>query len=327
MTPSAHCARLAMVFPGQGSQSVGMLADLATAFPLVEQTFAEASAVLGYDLWERVQRGPAELLNQTACTQPAMLTAGVATWRCWQSRTDLAPALMAGHSLGEYTALVCAGALGFSDAVRLVAKRGQYMQDAVPEGSGAMAAILGLDDEQIIAICERAAQGQVVSAVNFNSLGQVVIAGHSAAVQRAVELAKQAGAKRALPLPVSVPSHCSLMQPAAESFAGDIGAVAVQTPAVPVLHNVDVKTHESAQNIRDALVRQLYNPVRWVDTVRAMHSRGVTTVLEMGPGKVLAGLNKRIEKSMTAIAVQNPGDLDQALASCHSETGSQHGGD
>jgi [acyl-carrier-protein] S-malonyltransferase len=316
MNRSTQSAHLAMVFPGQGSQSVGMLAELAAAFPAVEKTFAEASEVLDYDLWQRVQQGPAELLNQTACTQPAMLTAGVATWRCWQSRSELVPALMAGHSLGEYTALVCAGALEFADAVRLVAKRGQYMQGAVPEGSGAMAAILGLEDDQIIAICERAAAGDVVSAVNFNSPGQVVIAGHTAAVQRAMELAKQTGAKRALPLPVSVPSHCALMRPAAERFADDIAAVVIQAPLVPVLHNVDVEAHQSAEAIRDALVRQLYSPVRWVETVRTMHASGVTTVLEMGPGKVLAGLNKRIEKSMAAIPMQNPGDLEQALAAC-----------
>jgi [acyl-carrier-protein] S-malonyltransferase len=316
MTVPKHSARLAMVFPGQGSQSVGMLAELAATFPVVRQTFSEASAVLGYDLWERVQQGPAELLNQTACTQPAMLTAGVATWRCWHSRSELAPALMAGHSLGEYSALVCAGALDFAAAVHLVAKRGAYMQDAVPEGSGAMAAILGLDDDQIIAICERAAAGDVVSAVNFNSPGQVVIAGDAGAVQRAVELARQAGAKRALPLPVSVPSHCALMRPAADRFAQDIASVAIQTPRIPVLHNVDVAAHQNPEAIRDALVRQLYNPVRWVETVRAMHASGTTTVLEMGPGKVLAGLNKRIEKSMAAIPVQNPGDLEQAMTAC-----------
>jgi len=304
-----------------------MLGELAAAFPMVEQTFAEASAALGYDLWERVQRGPAELLNQTACTQPAMLSAGVATWRCWQSRSDALPALMAGHSLGEYTALVCAGAVEFSDAIRLVAKRGQYMQDAVPEGSGAMAAILGLDDAQVTALCAQAAQDEVVSAVNFNAPGQVVIAGHSAAVQRAMELAKQAGAKRALPLPVSVPSHCSLMKAAAERFAEDIAAVTIQAPAVRVLHNVDVSSHQDAAAIRDALVRQLYSPVRWVETIRALHSSGVSTVLEMGPGKVLAGLNKRIEKTMAAIPVQTPVDLDQALASCSGQHDAPHKGE
>lgn len=327
MTPSWQCEQLAMVFPGQGSQSVGMLAELAAAFPVVEATFAEASAVLGYDLWERVQQGPAELLNQTACTQPAMLSAGVASWRCWQKQSDGTPALMAGHSLGEYTALVCAGALDFAEAVRLVAKRGQYMQDAVPEGSGAMAAVLGLEDEQLIAVCAQAAQGEVVSAVNFNSPGQVVIAGHSTAVQRAMDLARQAGAKRALPLPVSVPSHCSLMQPAAELFADDIATVDIQAPAIEVLHNVDVEAHQSAQAIREALVRQLYNPVRWVETVRAMHARGITTLLEMGPGKVLAGLGKRTEKSMTTIPVQNPGDLAKALEYCQSTPDTQHQGE
>jgi len=304
-----------------------MLSELAAAFPVVEQTFAEASAALGYDLWQRVQQGPAELLNQTACTQPAMLSAGVATWRCWQSRSDAVPALRAGHSLGEYSALVCAGALEFADAVRLVAKRGQYMQDAVPEGTGAMAAILGLDDEQVTALCAQATQGEVVSAVNFNAPGQVVIAGHTAAVQRAMELAKQAGAKRALPLPVSVPSHCSLMQAAAERFADDIACVDIRAPAVRVLHNVDVNSHQSAASIRDALVRQLYSPVRWVETIRALHSSGVATLLEMGPGKVLAGLNKRIEKSMTAIAVQSPADLDQALTSCPDPSDAQHEGE
>jgi len=327
MSHTTRSAQLAMVFPGQGSQSVGMLAELAAAFPAVEQTFAEASGALGYDLWARVQQGPADLLNQTACTQPAMLTAGVATWRCWQSRSDLVPALMAGHSLGEYTALVCAGALDFADAVGLVAKRGRYMQDAVPQGVGAMAAILGLDDDQVMSICETAAQDQVVSAVNFNSPGQVVIAGHATAVQRAMQLAKQAGAKRVLLLPVSVPSHCSLMKPAADTFAGDIASVAIRTPAVPVLHNADVGIHDNAQAIGDALVRQLYKPVRWVETIRAMHASGVTTVLEMGPGKVLAGLNKRIEKSMAAIAVQNPDDLEQALASCRSQPDVQHLGE
>ncbi len=305
-----------MVFPGQGSQSVGMLAELAAAFPEVEQAFAEASAVLDYDLWERVQNGPEQLLNQTACTQPAMLSAGVATWRCWQRRSELLPAMLAGHSLGEYTALVCSGALDFADAVGLVAKRGQYMQGAVPESSGAMAAILGLDDAQVTSLCERAAEGEVVSAVNFNSPGQVVIAGHAAAVQRAIELAKQAGAKRALPLPVSVPSHCSLMQPAAEAFSADIAAVSIQAPVIPVLHNVDVSPHQGAEAIRDALIQQLYKPVRWVETIRAVHASGVTTVVEMGPGKVLAGLNRRIEKSMAAIPVQNPDDLEKALASC-----------
>jgi [acyl-carrier-protein] S-malonyltransferase len=243
-----------------------------------------------------------------------MLTAGVATWRCWRETTERLPALMAGHSLGEYTALVCAGAMEFGDALRLVEKRADNMQNAVPEGSGAMAAILGLDDDQVTAICEQAAQGEVVSAVNFNSPGQVVIAGNTAAVDRAMALAKQAGAKRALLLPVSVPSHCSLMQPAAKAFARDLEAVSIATPAVQVLHNVDVASHQEPDAIREALAAQLFKPVRWVETVRAMGNAGVDTVLEMGPGKVLAGLNKRIEKAMQAIAVQTAEDIEKAVA-------------
>ena len=317
MTHSNQCATLAMVFPGQGSQSVGMLAELAAACPLVEETFAEASGVLGYDLWERTQIGPADLLNQTSCTQPAMLTAGVASWRCWQKQTDRLPAMMAGHSLGEYTALVCAGAIEFADAVALVEKRGEAMQNAVPEGSGAMAAILGLDDDQVLSVCEQAGQGEVVSAVNFNSPGQVVIAGNAAAVERAMDLAKQTGARRALLLPVSVPSHCSLMQPTAQAFGKDLAAVLIRAPAVPVLHNADVAIHDQPDAIRDALAAQLCNPVRWVETVRAMHAAGITTILEMGPGKILAGLNKRIDKSMQGIPVQTVADIEKALAALH----------
>ena len=314
MNDTAKTSAFAMVFPGQGSQSVGMLAQLAAAFPEVEATFAEASDVLGYDLWQRVSDGPVELLNQTSCTQPALLASGVATWRCWQARSQQVPAMMAGHSLGEYTALVCADAIAFKDAVVLVEKRGRHMQSAVPEGTGAMAAILGLDDAQVVEVCEQAAQGEVVSAVNFNSPGQVVIAGNAAAVERAMQLAKQAGAKRALPLPVSVPSHCSLMQPAAEAFAADLAAVEIRSPAIPVLHNVDVEVHTEPDAIRAALSGQLYNPVRWVDTIRAMRAAGIDTVFEMGPGKVLAGLNKRIDKSMPGIAVQTAEDLDKVLA-------------
>lgn len=307
-------ANFAMVFPGQGSQSVGMLAALADDFPVVTETFSMASAVLGYNLWERVQQGPAELLNQTACTQPAMLAAGVASWRCWQARTDQLPSMMAGHSLGEYTALVCADALDFEDAVGLVEKRGQYMQNAVPDGQGAMAAILGLEDDRVHQLCIEAAEGEVVSAVNFNSPGQVVIAGQSAAVERAMMLAKAAGAKRALALPVSVPSHCSLMKPAAELFVQDLAGVAVKVPSVPVLHNVDASSKNTAADIRAALAAQLYQPVRWVEIIRAMKTAGISSVLEMGPGKVLAGLNKRIEKSMPGIAVQTTADLDKALS-------------
>ncbi len=314
MNKSDSYSDFAIVFPGQGSQSVGMLSALATDFPVVTETFAMASAVLGYDLWERVQQGPAELLNQTACTQPAMLAAGVASWRCWQTRTDQLPAVMAGHSLGEYTALVCADALGFEDAIGLVEKRGQYMQNAVPDGQGAMAAILGLDDDSVQQLCIEAAEGEVVSAVNFNSPGQVVIAGHSTAVERAMKLAKAAGAKRALALPVSVPSHCSLMKPAAELFAQDLKKVMLKVPSITVLHNVDASNKNTADDIRTALAAQLYQPVRWVEIIRAMKTVGMPKVLEMGPGKVLAGLNKRIEKSMPGIAVQTADDLDKALS-------------
>jgi len=303
-----------MVFPGQGSQSVGMLAPLAQAFPVVAETFAQASEALGYDLWARVQQGPAELLNQTACTQPAMLTAGVATWRCWQQKTDNTPAMMAGHSLGEYTALVCTGALRFEDAVRLVEKRGTLMQNAVPSGAGAMAAILGLDDEQVVTVCAQAAEGRVVSAANFNSPGQVVIAGHAEAVERAMGLAKAAGAKRALPLPVSVPSHCALMKPAADAFAAELASTQIHLPSIAVIHNVDVSVKDNVDAIREALAAQLYQPVRWVETIRAMHAAGIARVFEMGPGKVLAGLNKRIEKTMPGIAIQTVEDLDKALA-------------
>lgn len=314
MSGSSQRDNFAMVFPGQGSQSVGMLAELAKAFPLVEETFSQASAVLGYDLWERAQNGPAELLNQTSCTQPAMLAAGVAAWRCWGNQTDRLPAMMAGHSLGEYTALVCAGAIEFADAVALVEKRAEAMQSAVPEGHGAMAAILGLDDDQVKSVCEQAAQDEVVSAVNFNSPGQVVIAGNAAAVGRAMDLAKQEGARRALLLPVSVPSHCSLMQPAAQTFAEDLAAISIRAPAIQVLHNVDVASHDQPDVIRGALAAQLFKPVRWVETVRAMQGAGLSCILEMGPGKVLAGLTKRIDKSMQGIPVQSAEDIESALA-------------
>lgn len=310
------CTNVALVFPGQGSQSVGMLAELATAFPVVGETFSEASSVLGYDLWDRIQNGPAELLNQTSCTQPAMLSAGVATWRCWQRLSNRFPAIMAGHSLGEYTALVCAGAIDFRDAVGLVAKRGECMQNAVPAGVGAMAAILGLTDEQVQSVCEQAAGDEVVSAVNYNSPGQVVIAGNAAAVERAMELAKQAGAKRALPLPVSVPSHCSLMQPAADCLLPHLKAITIRPPEVKILHNVDVASHQDPGAIRSALAAQLYRPVRWVETIQAMHAGGISDVIEMGPGKVLVGLNKRIEKTMATVAVQTAADLEKAMECC-----------
>ena len=305
--------QFAFVFPGQGSQTVGMLADLATAYPLVEETFREASAALGYDLWQLVSQGPAEELNKTWQTQPALLAASVAIYRVWQQQGGAQPSLMAGHSLGEYSALVCAGVLDFADAIKLVELRGKLMQEAVPEGTGAMQAIIGLDDASIRKACEESAQGQVVSPVNFNSPGQVVIAGNKEAVERAGAACKAAGAKRALPLPVSVPSHCALMKPAAEKLAVALESITFNTPAVPVINNVDVKAETDADAIRHALVRQLYSPVRWTESVEAMAAQGVTQLLEMGPGKVLTGLTKRIVDSLTAAAVSDSASLSTAL--------------
>jgi len=294
----------AFVFPGQGSQSVGMMGaygDLAA----VRDTFTEASDILKQDIWAMVADGPAEALNQTINTQPVMLTAGVAVYRAWLSQGGAVPAFMAGHSLGEYTALVAAGALSFADALPLVRYRAEVMQSAVAEGVGAMAAILGLDDDTVRAVCAEAAQGEVVEAVNFNSPGQVVIAGNKAAVERGMELAKAKGAKRALPLPVSVPSHCALMRPAADKLAQYLSSVSVKAPAIPVLHNADVAAYDNETAIKDALVCQLYSPVRWVETVRALADRGVTHVAECGPGKVLAGLNKRIDERVLALALSD----------------------
>lgn len=295
-TPSSA---LAFVFPGQGSQSVGMLAEAATRAE-VRDTFAEAGAALGYDLWQLVQAGPEAELNQTHRTQPAMLAAGVALWRVWCAEGGPQPVLLAGHSLGEYTALVAAGAIGFADAVQLVAERGRLMQEAVPAGSGAMAALLGLDEPAVRAACAEAADGEVVEAVNLNAPGQIVIAGAASAVARAVEAAKVRGAKRAVVLPVSVPSHCALMRPAAERLAERLADVDIRPPAIPVLHNADVARHADPAAIRAALVRQLHSPVRWIETIEAMAGAGVTTVVECGPGKVLAGMNKRIVKGLAA---------------------------
>ena len=306
---------LAMIFPGQGSQSVGMLAELADHHPQVDETFSEASDMLGYDLWQLVNSGPADELNQTDRTQPAMLTAGVAVWRVWRANKGPLPAVMAGHSLGEYTALVCAGAIDFADAVKLVEERGRCMQRAVPDGTGAMAAILGLDDNAVIEVCREAEEGSVVSAVNFNSPGQVVIAGNTGAVQRATQLAKERGAKRAVQLPVSVPSHCVLMKPAAEEFAGHLREIAITKPAIPVLQNVDVQAHDEPDAIRDMLARQLYSPVQWVRTVEAMRERGITRLIEAGPGKVLAGLARRIDRKIAAQPVFDTESLAAALNS------------
>ncbi|ANI28829.1 malonyl CoA-ACP transacylase [Yersinia entomophaga] len=306
-------SKFAMVFPGQGSQTVGMLADLATQFPIVEETFTEASSVLGYDLWQLVQQGPAEELNKTWQTQPALLTASVAIWRVWQQQGGKAPAMMAGHSLGEYSALVCAGVLDFKQAVKLVELRGQLMQEAVPEGTGAMSAIIGLDNESIAKACEESAQGQVVSPVNFNSPGQVVIAGNKEAVERAGAACKAAGAKRALPLPVSVPSHCALMKPAADKMAVALEDIEFRAPLFPVVNNVDVKAEVSPEAIRSALVRQLYNPVRWTGSVEFMAAEGVELLLEVGPGKVLTGLTKRIVDTLSAAPVNDVATLTAAL--------------
>ncbi|MDO9221922.1 MAG: ACP S-malonyltransferase [Thiobacillus sp.] len=304
--------KLAFVFPGQGSQSVGMMQGWGERAE-VRATFTEASDVLGQDLWAMVAGGPAELLNQTVNTQPAMLAADVAAWRVWQAAGGATPALLAGHSLGEYAALVAAGALNFADAIKLVRFRAEAMQAAVPEGVGAMAAILGLDDDAVRAACSEAAAGEVVEAVNLNSPGQVVIAGNKAAVERAMALAKERGAKRALPLPVSVPSHSSLMLPAAEKLLAHLQTVTITMPMIPVLHNTDVQSHMDADAIRIALAKQLHTPVRWVETVQALKAAGIERVIECGPGKVLAGLNKRIDDSLPAVALVDEASLAAAL--------------
>lgn len=302
----------AMVFPGQGSQSPGMMGGFAAAE--VRRTFEEASAALGEDLWRIVCEGPAELLNLTVNTQPVMLAAGVAVFRAWRAAGGPLPAVMAGHSLGEYSALVAAGSLGFADAVRLVRLRAEAMQRAVPEGSGAMAALLGLDDDKVLEVCRDAAQGQVLEAANFNSPAQVVIAGHRPAVERGIELAKARGAKRAVMLPMSAPSHCSLMEPATAPLREALAEVDIAAPQVPVLHNVDVAPRSAPDAIRDALVRQLTHPVRWVETVRACARQGAATVLECGPGKILAGLNKRIDAALQSLALADDAALGDALA-------------
>ncbi len=304
---------LAMVFPGQGSQAVGMQSELAEEFTDVQATYGEASELLGYDLWDLVQNGTTEQLADTVVTQPAMLTAGVAAWRVWQAAGGSAPQLLAGHSLGEYTALVCAGSLAFADAIRLVKQRAGLMQAAVPAGNGSMAAILGLDDDAVIDVCTNAASGQVVSAVNFNSPGQVVIAGDTAAVERATVLAKENGAKRAIILNVSVPSHCALMTGAADALAGSLATTEFVDTNVPVINNVDVVPYENPEQIRDGLKRQLFSPVRWVGTVHYLIANGTDQVIECGPGKVLAGLAKRIDRSLAASCIDTPASLAKIL--------------
>jgi [acyl-carrier-protein] S-malonyltransferase len=304
---------LAFVFPGQGSQSVGMLSALADSYPEVKQTFERASDVLGINLWSLVANGPEQELNQTHNTQPAMLAAGFAVWEVWCKHSELRPAWMAGHSLGEYTALVCSGALSFEDGIKLVAARGQLMQEAVPAGVGAMAAILGLEDHQVVKVCADIAGSEVVSAVNFNAPGQVVIAGNASAVERAMAAAKEAGAKRAVLLPVSVPSHCTLMESAAVKLAEQLQNTAIDTPKMTLIHNVDVAAHSASEVIRNVLKEQLYKPVRWVDSIRFMHDQGVTCFVECGPGKVLIGLNKRIAKDAEHLAIYDPETLNQVL--------------
>ncbi|WP_281547162.1 ACP S-malonyltransferase [Pseudoalteromonas sp. PAR1] len=304
--------KIALVFPGQGSQAVGMLSELLADSQIAKATFAEASEALGYDLAALVLNGPEEELNQTHRTQPALLTASVAIYRQWLDANPEADVVMAGHSLGEYSALVCAGVVSLSEAVKLVENRGLYMQEAVPAGVGSMAAIIGLGDDEIKAACEASANGDVVSPVNYNSPGQVVIAGHKATVERASEACKEAGAKRALPLAVSVPSHCELMKPAAEKLAADLAALTFNTPKCDVINNVDVKAEQSSEAIKDALVRQLYSPVRWTETVQALVAQGITQSYEFGPGKVLTGLAKRIDKAMVCAAVNTQATIDEA---------------
>ena len=299
-------ASLAFVFPGQGSQSLGMLAELGAQQHVIIDTFAEASAALGYDLWALTQQGPEEQLNQTDKTQPAILAASVALWRLWQAEGGPRPAFVAGHSLGEYSALVAAGSLPFADAVKLVELRGQLMQQAVPAGQGGMAAILGLEDADVLAACAEAAQGEVVSAVNFNAPGQVVIAGSAAAVERAIEVCKAKGAKRAMALPVSVPSHCDLMRPAAERFAASVEAIAWQAPQIPLVQNVSAAVVADLDTLKRDLLAQLYSPVRWVESMVALGDRGVTSLVECGPGKVLSGLNKRCVKGVSTYNLDTP---------------------
>ncbi len=305
---------LALVFPGQGSQKVGMLQDIADESSLVASTFAQASEVLGYDLWALVQEGPQEALNMTETTQPALLTASVAIWKVWQERNGAMPAFMAGHSLGEWSALVCAGVVDFADAVQLVRARGRYMQEAVPAGTGAMAAIIGLEDSAVENACKAAAQGEVVGPVNYNSPGQLVIAGTTTAVERAMALCKEAGAKRALPLPVSAPFHTALMKPAAERLAAEIQGTAFSAPQCTIIHNVNAAAESSPEAIKQLMIEQIYSPVLWVDCVKQLVAQGVASVMECGPGKVLSGLNKRIEKELTTFATDSNDALVDALA-------------
>ncbi len=307
--------QLAFVFPGQGSQKVGMLAAVAAANPVVEESFAEASEVLGYDLWQLAQQGPQEAQNLTERTQPLLLAASVALWRVWQQRSSVRPSLLAGHSLGEFSALVCAGSLAFVDAVKLVRARGQFMQSAVPVGVGAMAAVLGMEDQQIVDICAEVSRpGAVVEAVNFNSPGQVVIAGHAGAVEQGIERLKAAGCKRAMPLPVSAPFHTSLMVPAGEQLAQVLEGIELKAPVIPVVHNVHAQAESDPGRIRELLIQQISSPVKWTGCVQFMVAKGIATTVECGPGRVLSGLNKRVDKSLNCLGIDEVDGLEQALA-------------
>lgn len=307
--------KISIVFPGQGSQAIGMMSELATAHPLVKELFVEASDVLGTDLWAMTQQGPLDALSQTENTQPALLTAGVAAWRVWQDLGGATPHIMAGHSLGEYTALVSAGAISFADGVALVRDRGRYMQDAVPAGEGGMAAIIGLDDDQVRAVCQALTEaGDLVQAVNFNAPGQVVIAGTAAGIAKSAQAMKDAGAKRALPLPVSIPAHSSLMSPASDRLSQRLAEVAVAMPNIPVLHNCNVSVATTPDEIKQNLVAQLDSPVRWVESVQTIHRQGVSLFVESGPGRVLGGMVKRIVKEADTACIEKP-DAYSALIS------------
>lgn len=304
---------LAFVFPGQGSQKIGMLAELAEQNPIIEKTFSEASEVLGYDMWDLIQQGAQEDINLTQRTQPILLTCSVAIWRLWNEKLGATPSQMAGHSLGEWSALVCANVIDFADGLRIVEARGKYMQQAVPVGQGAMAAIIGLDDQAILNACAEAGDLGVVDAVNFNAPGQVVIAGSNDAVERAMDICKAAGAKRALPLPVSAPFHTSLMKPAADNLAEMVNAVSFRAPEVPIMHNVHARNEQDPEAIKALMLEQIYSPVKWVDCVKQLKEGGVSTLVECGPGKVLSGLVKRIDRDLISVATETVADFDAAL--------------
>lgn len=310
---SSNSSNTAFVFPGQGSQSLGMLSELAAVYPIIHKTYEEASAVLGYDLWRLCQAGPEEKLNHTEYAQPILLAGGVAVWRAWLQQGGKKPTFLAGHSLGEYAALVCAEAIDFADALKLVAERGRLMQEAVPIGKGAMAAIVGLSDEKVLAVCNEAAQDQVLTPANYNSIGQTVLAGEVEAVERAIILAKNAGAKIAKLLPVSVPSHCELMRLAALRLAEKLQNVKINSPKIPIVHNADVNLHAKPEEIRSVLVQQLYSPVRWVETITVLAEKGMTAIIECGPGKVLTGLNKRIVSGVELFILGTVADFEQTL--------------